>query len=192
MPRPPRDTAAGIFHVYTHAVWGYPAMFADDLDRLDFLRHLARVSSGKGFTCIAFCLMGNHHHLIVEVEAAVLPAAMQDLNFAYARAFNAKYGLRGHVQYDRYGARRIVDEDDLVGRYAYVVNNPVEAGLCSTAEDWPWSSHAGTIGIAAAHSFVDPTRVLNAFRWSPDGDPREGLRRFVNLRRKSHGLAAMS
>jgi len=135
--------------------------------------------------------MRNHHHLIVDVAAGLLPATMQDLNFAYARAFNAKYGLRGHVQYDRYGARRIGDEDDLVGRYAYVVNNPVEAGLCLAAEDWPWSSHATTIGVAAAHSFVDPTRVLDSFRWSPD-TPREALRRFVNLRRKSRGLATMT
>jgi REP element-mobilizing transposase RayT len=191
MPRAPRDTAAGIFHAYTHAVWGYATLFADDLDRLEFLRHLARVSSRDGFTCIAFCLMDNHHHLIVEVEDGVLPLAMQDLNHAYACAFNAKYGLRGHVQYDRYGARRVSDEDDLVGRYAYVVNNPVEAGLCESAEDWPWSSHAATIGAGPEHSFVDPTRVLSVFRWS-SGDPREALGRFVDLRRKSHNLATMA
>ena len=164
-------------------------MFADDLDRLDFLRHLAKVSAGEGFACIAFCLMGNHHHLIVEVDNAVLPSAMQELNFAYARAFNVKYRLRGHVQYDRYGARRIFDEDDLVGRYAYVVNNPVKAGLCAKAEDWLWSSHAGTIGVGPAHSFVDPTRVLDAFQWN-HGDPREALRRCVDLRREANGLVA--
>lgn len=191
MPRPPRDTAAGVFHVDTHAVWGYAAFFGDEVDRSEFLRHLARVSSRDDFTCIGFCLMGNHHHLIVEVEDGVLPIAMRDLNFAYACAFNSKYGLRGHVQYDRYGARRIFDEDDLVGRYAYVMNNPVEAGLCANAEDWPWSSHAATIGTAPAHSFVDPTRVLSAFRWSSH-DPREALRRFVDLRRKSRGLAAIT
>jgi putative transposase len=191
MPRHPRDTAAGVFHVYTHAVWGYAAIFGDDVDRREFLRHLARVSTRDGFTCIAFCLMGNHHHLIAEVADAVLPAAMHDLNYAYARAYNAKYGLRGHVQYDRYGAHRILDEDDLVGRYAYVANNPVEAGLCANAEDWPWSSHAATIGAGPTHSFVDPTRVLNAFRWSAP-NPREALRRFVNMRRKARGLAAMA
>lgn len=135
--------------------------------------------------------MGNHHHLIVEVEDNVLPSVMQELNFAYARAFNAKYGLRGHVQYDRYGARRIVDDDDLVGRYAYVMNNPPKAGLCRTAEVWPWSSHAGTIGVGPAHSFVDPTRVLNAFRWS-SGDPREALRRYVDLRRELHKDVGMT
>ncbi|MGH2486764.1 MAG: transposase [Ktedonobacterales bacterium] len=186
MPRPPRDVAAGLFHVYTHVVWGYPALFRDDVDRIEFLRHLARVSSRDGFKCIVFCLMGNHWHLIVEVDDGVLPLAMHDLGLAYALSFNARAGLRGHVQYDRYNARRIVDEDDLVGRYAYVVNNPADAGLCEKAEDWLWSSHAGTIGVGPAHSFVDPTRVLDLFEWSPVG-PREALRRYVDLRRKSYG-----
>lgn len=190
MPRPPRDKAAGVFHVYTHAVWGYPAMFADDLDRLEFLRHLGKVSARNDFTCVAFCLMGNHHHLIVEVEDATLPSAMHDLNYAYACAFNAKYRLHGHVQFARYGSRRIFDEDDLLGRYAYVVNNPVEAGLCATAEEWPWSSHAGTVGVARAHSFVDPTRVLAALQWGRD-NPREALRRYVDLHRKSIRSVAM-
>jgi hypothetical protein len=131
--------------------------------------------------------MGNHHHLLVEVEDGVLPKAMQELNFAYAIGFNAKYGLRGHVQFDRYGARRIADENDLAGRYAYIVNNPAEAGQCASAEDWLWSSHAGTIGLREPFSFVDPTRVLNVFRFSPLG-PQEALRRYVDLRRKSHGL----
>jgi putative transposase len=190
MARPLRDKAAGIFHVYTHSVWGYAALFRDDTDRLELLRHLGRVATYEGFTCIAFCLMGNHHHLIVEVDDGVLPVAMHDLNHAYACAFNGRYRLRGHVQYDRYGSSRIEDEDDLLGRYAYAVNNPVKAGLCTNAADWPWSSHAGTIGLRPASSFVDPTRVLEAFRWSPD--PREALRLYVDLRRTSNGSVKAS
>jgi len=79
MPRPPRDTAAGTFHVFTHVVWGYRSLFGDDADRLEFLRQLARVSATDGFTLVGFCLMENHHHLTVAVEDAVLPAAMRDL-----------------------------------------------------------------------------------------------------------------
>lgn len=60
MPRPPRDTAAGLFHIYTHCVWVTPELYRDDVDRLEFLRHLALVSSRPGWTCIAFCLMGSH------------------------------------------------------------------------------------------------------------------------------------
>lgn len=187
MPRPPRDAAAGIFHVFAHVVWGYPALFRDELDRLEFLRHLARISSRDGFTPISFCLMGNHWHQIVEVEDGVLPPAMHDLNLAFARSFNARAGLRGHVQGDRYSARRIHDLDDLLGRNAYIANNPVRAGLCDFADEWLWSSHAGTIGVREPHSFVDASRLLDAFAHC--SDPRAGLRQYVDMRRESNDPA---
>jgi putative transposase len=168
MPRPPRDTGAGIFHVYTHCVWAAPALFRDDVDRIDFLRGLARVCAQSGFTCISFCLMTTHYHLIVAVEDDVLPIAMRSLNLSYAIGFNLRYELRGHVQFARYGARRIVDEADLVGTYAYVARNPKKAGVSEMPETWKWSSHAGTVGLAEQHSFVDDSTILACFNGVED------------------------
>jgi REP element-mobilizing transposase RayT len=182
MPRPHRDTGAGIFHIYTHCVWGVPDLYRDDTDRLEFLRELAEVTSRFGLTCISFCLMRSHYHLIIHVEDKILPTAMQRLNHPYAIGFNKRYGLRGHVQFDRYGSRRITDENDLLQTNAYVANNPVEAGLCEKAEHWQWSSHAGTLGLAPAHSFVDASLVLKCFRW-PEVDPRAALRDYVDAER---------
>lgn len=187
MPRPPRDTSAGLFHVYAHAVWGYDALFCDDLDRFEFLRHLARVAAQDGFMVVAFCLMRNHWHQIVEVDDGVLPSAMHDLNLPFALSFNKRARLRGHVLGERYSARRIHDEDDLLVRNAYVANNPVRAGDCEFAEQWNWSSHAGTIGVREPHSFVDPSRLLAAFSLSPD--PREALRQYVDMRRQPNDPA---
>jgi REP-associated tyrosine transposase len=180
VPRPPRDVAAGTFHVYTHCVWGVPRLYRDDDDRVEFLRHLARVSTRDGCRCAAFCLMDSHYHLIVNVADGVLPAAMHALNLPYARVFNKRHSLRGHVQFERYGARRITDRDDLLGLYAYVANNPVNAGRCKRPEDWLWSSHAGTVGLRPAHSFVDDSLVLASFEWP--ADPRAELRRYVRER----------
>jgi putative transposase len=118
-----RDTQAGTFHIWTHCVWAVPHLYRDDADRSDFLRTLAQVTATKRWTCIAYCLMTSHYHLIVEVADGILPAAMQALNHPYAWNHNRRYGLRGHVQYRRYGSRRIVDDDDLLGVYAYIANN---------------------------------------------------------------------
>jgi REP element-mobilizing transposase RayT len=180
LPRIPRDTAAGIFHVYTHCVWAVPTLFRDDQDRAEFLRHVARVATRDDWTCVAFCLMRSHYHLIVSVGDGALPSVMHAINLPYARAFNKRYGLRGHVQFDRYGARRIHDDEEFLGCYSYVVNNPVEAGLCDEPEDWPWSSHAGTLGLREAHSFVDDALVLACFGRSLD--PRADLRLRVRQR----------
>jgi len=170
--------AAGLFHVYTHCVWVTPTLYRDDVDRTEFLRGLAQVTVRAPWTCLAYCLMTSHYHLIVEVSDGVLPRAMHALNLPYARNFNGRYRLRGHVQFAPYGARRIVGCSDLLNRFAYVANNPVEAGLCSSPELWQWSSYAGTVGLAELASFVDPARLYACIERLGD-DPRAGLRRRV-------------
>jgi hypothetical protein len=82
------------------------------------------------------------------------------------------------VQCARYGARRLHDESELAVAFAYLANNPVRAGLCSSPASWSWSSYAGTVGAGSQSSFVDPAELVHAF----DGcgfDPRAALRAFV-------------
>jgi len=166
IPRPNRDITAGVFHVYTHCVWASPALFCDDLDRVGFLRRLAQTTVRAQWRCIAYCLMGTHYHLIVAVDDGVLPVAMQRLNYAYARDYNQRHDLRGHVQFARYGSRRIEGDDDLLGCFRYVAMNPVEAGLCRSPCDWPWSSYPAAISLAKPQSFIDPRPVLSCFAGS--------------------------
>jgi putative transposase len=168
----------GIFHVFTHCVWAAPALFRDDVDRSAFLRHIARTTRKVGWKCLAYCLMQTHHHLIVEVEEGVLPKGMFSLNHAHAMDFNRRHTSRGHVQFRRYGAKRIHEDAQLLTTFAYVANNPVEAGLCKAPGDWPWSSYAGTVGLAEASSFVDAARVVGGLGESVE-IARARLRAFV-------------
>jgi REP element-mobilizing transposase RayT len=166
-----------MFHVYTHCVWAAPAHFRDEVDRLEFLRGLARVTAGVEWRCMGFCLMRTHYHLLVEVTEGTLPVAMQSLNHGYACHFNRRHGLRGHVQSRRYGSRRINGTEDIVGTYTYAMNNPVEAGLCTRASLWTWSSFQGTLGLQERNSFIDDGPVLGCFR--RELDPIVALRRAV-------------
>jgi hypothetical protein len=102
---------------------------------------------------------------------------MQALNHGYAWDFNRRHGSRGHVQSRRYGSRRVDDSGSLLVAYAYAMNNPVEAGLCSKASSWGWSSFRGTLGLAESSSFVDDGPVLGCFRH--EIDPVAALRRRV-------------
>lgn len=178
MARPPRDTAAGFFHVYAHSVWAAPQLFRDDQDRTVFIRELAQAGEKARWTCVAFCLMTTHYHLVLEVEDGALPVGMHALNFRFAAHFNKRHGMRGHVLGTRYGSRRLADAQSLLDRFRYVALNPVEAMLCTCPGDWEWSSYPGLIGLAEPHSFVDPRRVVELFE-----GPREValglLRRFV-------------
>lgn len=168
MARRRRDTAAGIFHVFTHCVWAADSLYRDDEDRSTFLRELARATHRAGWRCVAYCLMGSHYHLILDVDADALARGMHSLNFRYAISFNKRHGMRGHVLGTRYNAFRLTGEASLVSRFKYVAQNPVEAGLCESPEDWPWSSYAGTIGRRPASSFVDDTVILSCIDAPPE------------------------
>jgi putative transposase len=163
MPRPPRDLAPGLFHVYAHSVWAADALFRDDDDRLKFIAELERTTRRCGWTCAAFCVMGTHYHLIVDVEAGVLAKGAHYLNFLYARHFNERHGMKGHVHGRRYGARRVETELGLRHLTKYLAHNPPKAGLSEKPEDWQYSTYGGTIGVREQYPFVDDRIILECF-----------------------------
>jgi putative transposase len=162
MARALRDKEAGVFHVTCHSVRD-TALFRDDLDRTRFLIELANVTGRLQWTCIGFCLMTTHFHLLLEVDANQLPVGMHALNFRYACAFNSRHRTRGHVLERRYSAGRIASEIHLINAFRYVAHNPVAARMCERPQEWPWSSYASTVGLIEPHSFVDATRAFEAF-----------------------------
>ncbi|MFL5958943.1 MAG: transposase [Gaiellaceae bacterium] len=159
MPARPRDSAAGIHHVWVNATshWQY---FVDTVDRLAWIRLLVRVCERHGWRALAFCQMTTHVHALLDVENDSLSTGMEHLNREYSKDFNARHGRQGHLVRKRYGSRRVEGNRDLLGTYAYVVLNPVGAGACNRPEDWRWSSYATTIGLTDDFPFVDASLVL--------------------------------
>jgi REP element-mobilizing transposase RayT len=95
--RPLRSTFGyGIWHLASRGVDGRP-IFMDDDDRLLFLELLSRVIDRYGWRCHAYCLMGNHFHLVIECGQPELSDGMERLNGLYAAAFNHRYRRAGHL-----------------------------------------------------------------------------------------------
>jgi putative transposase len=178
MARKRRDLAAGIFHVFTHSVWAADALYRDDEDRMAFLRELARATARAHWRCVAYCLMGTHYHLILDVDADAIAKGMHSLNFRYAAGFNRRHRMKGHLLGTRYNAFRITGEASLLSRFKYVARNPVEAGLCESPADWPWSSYGETVGVRAASTLVDDAAILGCLD-GPLELARGRLRRYV-------------
>lgn len=179
MPPRPRDFAPGLQHVWVNAT-GNESYYLDDVDRLVWIRLLVRTIDRLGWTCIAFCQLTTHVHLVLSIPDWSLPLGMKQLNFAYSAGFNLRHGRTGQFVKRRYGSRRITGGIDLLGVYAYVVLNAVDAGLCPRAEDWRWSSYATTLRISNDFPFVDASLVLAEL-----GGSTEALRDFVAARRAS-------
>jgi REP element-mobilizing transposase RayT len=83
--------------------------------------------------------MTNHFHLVIEAALDRLSAGMLHLNGRYAERFNSRYDRTGHVFEARFAAKLIQDESHFEAAARYVLDNPVRAGLCNHADDWPWS-----------------------------------------------------
>jgi putative transposase len=162
MPRAPRPTAAGVYHLATRSTTP-DRLFADGVDRLALVSQIERVSLDTDWSCLAACLMGTHYHLIVEAAEGVVGGAMKRINWAYAVRHNTRHGRRGHRVGSKYLCVPVLSDEQLLTCYRYLMHNPVEAGLCARPETWPWSSYASTVGLSSGFRFVDASRVLSLF-----------------------------
>jgi REP-associated tyrosine transposase len=158
MGREPREEVeGGIFHVYARGN-RRQLIFVDDDDRRAYLARLRRVVRSNRWHCLAFCLMDNHIHLLIETPLANLALGMQHIHGPYAQTFNKRHKKVGHLFQGRYGAERVTSDAQLVATLRYIALNPVEAGLCEDAREWRWSSYALLVeGIAP--EWVDGVRV---------------------------------
>lgn len=128
-----------MFHVTGRGV-AREAVFRDGIDYADFERQLLKVRDEFDWTLHAYCLLPNHYHLIVETSRSDLSSGMQRLNGRYAQRFNQRYDRVGHVFQNRFKSYVIDTEEHYERAVAYVLANPVEAGLCERSEDWPWTT----------------------------------------------------
>jgi REP element-mobilizing transposase RayT len=156
----------GIYHVTARGN-ERKAIYRDMTDRERFLEVLARTLERFRWSCLAYCLMTNHYHLLVRTLGRNLSRGMRDLNGIYAQAFNRRYGRDGHLFQGRYRAVLVESDEHLLSAVAYIVRNPVRAGMCSSPAEWRWSSHAGALGVrppgmlglAELWSCLAPTRA---------------------------------
>lgn len=162
MPRPPRaECEPGIYHVYARGC-ERRTIYADDRDRFKYLGLLARVTLRMRWRCLAYCLMGNHVHLLLETREPNLGQGMHRLHGSYAQHFNRRHDRSGHLFGDRFGAVQMHSDPQLWVTAAYIARNPVDAGLCRTPADWTWGSH-GLITRDRAPRWMDVDRLLAYF-----------------------------
>ena len=91
----------------------------------------------------------------VETPAANLSEAMRYINSQYARSWNRRRRTRGHVFGDRFVSKPIEDDRYALTALKYITWNPVESGYVKHPDDWVWSSHRATAGLAAPPEFLD-------------------------------------
>jgi REP element-mobilizing transposase RayT len=122
-------------------------IFLDDLDRRTFLRMLRETKKSHKFHVFAYCLMGNHFHLLIQVADSPLYSGMHHFLTRYSLYFNHRHDRRGHLFQSRY-TTPLCRQDSYLGiLLRYIHLNPLRSGLVKNPAEWIWSGHRGLIGL---------------------------------------------
>lgn len=156
-----RQCESNIYHVISRGT-GRQIIFEDDDDREMFLRLLEKSTADYSVQVLAWCLMGNHFHLLLRAPLGDISACMKALCGRYAQLFNAVHGRVGHLFQERFKSEPVEDEPYLAVVVSYIHFNPEKAGLCRF-DRYPWSSYAEYLGGGRARGICATEFVLDYF-----------------------------
>jgi REP element-mobilizing transposase RayT len=95
---------------------------------------------GQRFRLLAWVIMPNHVHALIEVGAVPLSKIIQNWKSIVAVEANKLLGRTGRFWQPEYWDRFMRDDEQKRKAIRYIENNPVKARLCRTPEEWTFSS----------------------------------------------------
>jgi REP element-mobilizing transposase RayT len=148
----------GIYHVVMRGI-NKQQIFEEDEDYLKLLDILRKYKELISFEVYAYCLMGNHLHLLIKEGDEDLGHTFKRIGVSFVYWYNWKYQRSGHLFQDRYKSEPVETDAYLVTVIRYIHQNPVAAGLCALPEQYPYSSFRDYLDLAT-ESLVDRERVF--------------------------------
>jgi REP element-mobilizing transposase RayT len=168
MPRGARtQSATAVYHVMLRGI-NQTQLFYEDADRIAFLERLKRFKDQCQFDLYAYCLMGNHVHLVIKENDIDLSLIIKKITLSYSHWFNAKYDRSGYLFQGRYKRESVTTDEYLLAAIRYIHNNPVKIGEAITH----WTSYDDYL---KSSDIADTDFVLAMF----DSDPAAARKQFA-------------
>ncbi len=172
--RPLRIEYPGAFYHVTSRGNERKMVFESTRDREKYLSYLESAHQRYWAIIHAYCLMGNHYHLLLETPKGNLSQILHHINGAYTTYFNIKRDRSGHLFQGRFKGI-LVDKDAYCKELSrYIHLNPVRAGTVKTPLEYPWSSYRYFIGRGKRPEWLTMEFVLGDF----GGEGRRGFKRY--------------
>ena len=141
MPRAARKiSTTGIYHIMLRGI-NQQLIFDDDEDRKKFLEILKDCKETSGFMLHAYCLMGDHAHLLIKIVHEGLEQIFKRIGAKYVHWFNWKHNRTGPLFQDRFKSEPVESTEYFFTVIRFIHQNPVKAQLAGSIEDYKWSSY---------------------------------------------------
>jgi REP element-mobilizing transposase RayT len=207
MARPLRVEYPGAVYHITSRGNEKKSIFRDSLDREVFLEILIQSKRIYGIQILAYVLMDNHFHFLLETPLANLSQFMRRFSITYTSYFNRTHKRVGHLFQGRYKSILVDKESYLSELSRYIHLNPVRIkGMKNktSEEHWnylvnyPWSSLRGYLNKKNKKPFIEYSLVLEDFGGDTDSGRRayqkrikEDLSGGLEVRRKVIGQSIL-
>ena len=132
------------YHVMNRGA-GRQKIFKDRVEREIFLQTLAEACHQFCIEVHAYCLMGNHYHLLIKTPLANLSRAMRHINGVYTQRYNRSNHTDGPLFRGRYKAILVDSDSYLLHLSKYIHLNPMSARMVDNLEEYEWSSYLAYI-----------------------------------------------
>ena len=129
----------GYRYFVTACTWNRSVQFLEPSHARDISAQFSPFFARYAFEVIAYCLMPDHVHLLLEGTSATADfrEAMRQWKQQTAYRWKARTGQR--LWQSGYYERVLREDDDTRAVVGYLLQNPVRAGLARTPAEWPWT-----------------------------------------------------
>ena len=141
MPRAAREKSQSeTYHIMLRGI-NQQQIFEDEEDYKKFIEILKTYQAICEYKVFAYCLMGNHIHLLMEFKKEPIEQVFKRIGSKYVYWYNVKYQRKGHLFQDRFKSEPVDDDPYFLTVIRYIHQNPLKAGLCKNAEEYKYSSY---------------------------------------------------
>ena len=150
------QSSTNTYHVMIRGI-NKQQIFYEPNDYKRMITILSRYKELSGYELYAYCLMGNHLHLLIKTGNEPIDRVIRRIGDSFVYWYNRKYDRCGHLFQDRFRSEPVEDERYLLTVFRYILQNPVVSGICDHVEDYPYSSAAEYLKPSNPISFPNIT-----------------------------------
>lgn len=179
MPRTARKRSeSGVYHIIMRGI-NRQTLFNDEEDCTKFIQTMQKYKEICNYKLYAYCLMGNHLHLLLMEGKEPLEKVMRRICGSYVLWYNKKYDRVGYLFQDRFKSEPVEDDTYFLIVLRYILQNPLKAGIAAKIQNYTWTNY---IDYIEANSWTDTDFVLNIF----NADRERAVRNFIEYINKEN------